>query len=268
MDRPLSRHHPFLARCVAEAANDDRSIDVEGRFVQDPRLLPEGRAVLRRVRVEDAVRSCTQQAGQPLRLPTTPAPDAPANAPPALDDPCPSPSQNNSSPTATGRSASPRLQYTAPADQVEAAFDERLAARSTELTELTDTRRRLERKGDKLLAPHFADAIDLDTLKRHQDRIRAGMTDIDRRIADEYEQNQGPRKQLKKALRLLIGCASMYAATDNHGKRLANQTFTNGIDITADEQATPRLAGPYETTKSNPVRSSTTSEIVELRVWS
>ena len=149
------------------------------------------------------------------------------------------------------------------ADQVEAAFDERLAARSTELAELTATRRHLEREGDKLLAAHFADAIDLDTLKRHQDRIRAGTTDIDRRIADEYEQNQGPRKQLKKALRLLIDCATMYAATDDHGKRLANQTFINGIDITEDEQATPRLAEPYETTKSNPVRSSTTSEIVD-----
>ena len=125
------------------------------------------------------------------------------------------------------------------------------------------SRRRLEREGDKLLAAHFADAIDLDTLKRHQDRIRAGTTDIDRRIADEYEQNLGPRKQLKKALRLLIGCATMYAATDDHGKRLANQTFINGIDITEDEQATPRLAEPYETTKSNPVRSSTTSEIVD-----
>lgn len=43
----------------------------------------------------------------------------------------------------------------------------------------------------------------------------------------------------------------MYAATDDHGKRLANQTFTNGIDISEDEQATPRLAEPYETTKSN-----------------
>lgn len=90
------------------------------------------------------------------------------------------------------------------------------------------------------------------------------MTDIDRRIADEYEQNQGPRKQLQRALRLLIGCAPKYAATDDHGRRLENQTFTNGVDITEDEQAQPRLAEPYETTHPNPGSCSSTSSAVDV----
>lgn len=63
-------------------------------------------------------------------------------------------------------------QYAALAAQVESAFDERLASRSQELAELTDNRRRLQNESDKLLAAHFADVIDLETLKRHQDRIR------------------------------------------------------------------------------------------------
>lgn len=66
-------------------------------------------------------------------------------------------------------------EYTALAAQVEAAFDERLASRSKELAELTENRQRLQNESDKLLAAHFADAIDLETLKRHQDRIRTGL---------------------------------------------------------------------------------------------
>ncbi|CCH80092.1 hypothetical protein BN12_730018 [Nostocoides japonicum T1-X7] len=158
-------------------------------------------------------------------------------------------------------------QYVGLAKKVEQAFDERFAARSDELAELAANRRRLEAESDKLLAAHFADAIDLPTLKRHQDRIRAGLADIDRRITDEHDQDQGPRKQINKALRLLIDCQRLYKTTDAHGKRLANQTFTTGIDIDEDEEATLRLAEPFAATtgQNTHVRSSTTSEIVELR---
>lgn len=122
----------------------------------------------------------------------------------------------------------------------------------------------MEDESDKLLAAHFADAIDLTTLKRHQDRIRAGLADIDRRI--ENDQDQGPRRQIAKALRLLIDCQRLYRTTDAHGKRLANQTFTTGIDVDEGEEATLRFAEPFAaTTGETHVRGSTTSEIVELR---
>ena len=85
--------------------------------------------------------------------------------------------------------------YTALAAQVEAAFDERLASRSQELAELTENRQRLQNESDKLLAAHFADAIDLKTLKRHQDRIRTGLADIDRRLA-----SVSPPPAIEKAL--------------------------------------------------------------------
>ena len=120
-------------------------------------------------------------------------------------------------------------------------------------------------KSDKLLAAHFADAIDLDTLKRHQVRIRAGLADIDRRLTSEHDGYAGARGQLSAALRLLIDCASLYARTNDQGKRLANQAFTNGIDISEDERATIRLAEPFAAlapTSTN-VGSSSTSEIVD-----
>ncbi len=135
--------------------------------------------------------------------------------------------------------------YSSLASKVEAAFDERLAARGAELAELAANRRRLQDESDKILAAHFADAIDLDTLKRHQDRIRIGLADIDRRISDEHDQHEGPRKQIPAALRLLVDCAHLYARSDEQGKRLANQTFTDGIDISEDERASIRLAKPF-----------------------
>tara|TARA_Y100000114_G_scaffold141679_1_gene147620 strand:- start:2693 stop:4426 length:1734 start_codon:yes stop_codon:yes gene_type:complete len=160
-------------------------------------------------------------------------------------------------------------QYAALVTRVEAAFDERLASRSQELAELTENRKRLQNESDKLLAAHFADAIDLETLKRHQDRIRAGLADIDRRLASEHDQHEGSRKHLSTALSLLVDCATLYARTNDQGKRLANQALTNGIEISEDERATIRLAEPFAalapTQASTDVRCSSTSEIVEPR---
>ena len=114
--------------------------------------------------------------------------------------------------------AIPENEYAALAAQVETAFDERLASQSQELAELTENRQRLQNESDKLLAAHFADAIDLDTLKRHQDRIRTGLADIDRRLASEHDQHEGARKQLGTALSLLVDCATLYARTSERGQ--------------------------------------------------
>ena len=157
-------------------------------------------------------------------------------------------------------------QYAALAAQVEAAFDERLASKSSEIAELMANRKRLQDESEKLLAAHFADAIDLDTLKRHQDRIRAGLADIDRRLTREREGSEGTRRHLTAALRLLIDCATMYARTDDQGKRLANQALTGGIDLGEDGEATIRLTQPLAaitTPKtSSDVSGSRTSEKV------
>ncbi len=152
------------------------------------------------------------------------------------------------------------------AAEVDSAFDERSAGRDQEFADLTANRAGLEAESDKLLSAHFADAIDLPTLKRHQDRIRTGLADIDRKLATEHDYHEGSRKQLSTALSLLIDCATLYARTDDQGKRLANQTFTNGIDLSEDEKATIRLAEPFAAFAPTPVSSdvsgSSTSEIV------
>lgn len=81
------------------------------------------------------------------------------------------------------------------AAEVDAAFDEQSAGQDQEIADLTANRARLEAESDKLLAAHFADAIDLSTLKRHQDRIRAGLADIERRLAQHDEHHSGGGKR-------------------------------------------------------------------------
>lgn len=133
------------------------------------------------------------------------------------------------------------------AAEVDAAFDEQSAGRDQELADLTANRARLETESDKLLAAHFADAIDLPTLKRHQDRIRAGLADIEQRLAQHDEHHAGTRAFLHDSLRLLTDTHHAYAHSDDGNRRLASQAFYDRLEITDDEQLRPRLAEPFAT---------------------
>lgn len=152
---------------------------------------------------------------------------------------------------------------------VDEAFDRRLAAKLDELADLTAHRGRLQSESDKLLEAHFAEAIDLETLKRHQVRIRAGLADIDRRLSTEHQDHENAREQLTTALGLLVDCATLYASADDQGKRLANQAFFTKIMIDEAEGAEPRTAQPFAGIAKEPMNSrvecSNTSSMVELR---
>ena len=133
------------------------------------------------------------------------------------------------------------------AARVDAAFDKRSAGRDHEFADLTEHRARLEAESDKLLAAHFADAIDLPTLKRHQDRIRSGLADIEQRLAQHDEHHTGGRVFLHDSLRLLTDAHHAYTHSDDGNRRLANQAFYTRLEITEDEQLRPRLAEPFAT---------------------
>ena len=117
------------------------------------------------------------------------------------------------------------------AAEVDASFDKRGASRDQEFADLTANRARLEAESDKLLAAHFANAIDLPTLKRHQDRIRTGLADIERRLRDHDEQLVGGRAFLHDSLRLLTDAHHAYARSDDGSRRLANQAFYARLEI-------------------------------------
>lgn len=137
--------------------------------------------------------------------------------------------------------------YLSLAARVDAAFDKRSAGRDQEFADLTANRTRLEAESDKLLAAHFADAIDLPTLKRHQDRVRAGLADVNRKLAEYDEHHTGGRAFLHDSLRLLTDAHHAYARSGDADRRLANQAFYTRLDITDDEQLRPRLAEPFAT---------------------
>ncbi len=125
------------------------------------------------------------------------------------------------------------------------AFDKRAAGRNSELADLTTNRSRLEAESDKLLAAHFADAIDLPTVKRHQDRIRAGLADIDQKLAEHDQHHAGARRFLQDSLQLLTSAHRMYARSGDGDRRLANQAFYTRLEITEDEQLRTVLAEPF-----------------------
>jgi hypothetical protein len=135
--------------------------------------------------------------------------------------------------------------YTTAAAKMQASFDKRMSGHDQDLADLTANRARLKAESEKLIAAHFADAIDLATLKEHQDRIRAGLADIDRRLAEHDEHYSGSRAFLDSSLRLLTDAHRMYAGSDDRQRRLANQAFYSKITVTEDEQFRPALAEPF-----------------------
>ena len=115
------------------------------------------------------------------------------------------------------------------------------------IADLMANRAKLEAESDKLLAAHFADAINVPTLKRHQDRIRSGLADVNQRVAEHDEHHTGGRAFLHDSLRLLTDAHRAYARSGDADRRLANQAFYTRRDMTDDEQLQPRLAEPFAT---------------------
>ncbi len=79
----------------------------------------------------------------------------------------------------------------------------------------------------------------------HQDRIRAGLADIEQRRREHDELHVGGRRFLHDSLRLLTDAHRAYAHSDDGSRRLANQAFYTRLEITEDEQLRPRLAEPF-----------------------
>lgn len=146
------------------------------------------------------------------------------------------------------------------AAKVCAAFDKRMAGRDQEISDLMANRAKLGAESDKLLAAHFADAIDLPTLKRHQDRIRAGLADVNQKLAEHDEHHTGGRAFLARQPAAAHRRAHAYARSGDADRRLANQAFYTRLDITDDEQLRPRLAEPFATIIREAQRRRPTTE--------
>ena len=76
-------------------------------------------------------------------------------------------------------------------------------------------------------------------------RIRAGLADIEQRLAQYDEHHNGARAFLHDSLRLLTDAHHASTYSDDGNRRLANQTIYTRLEITDDEQLRPRLAEPF-----------------------
>ncbi len=133
------------------------------------------------------------------------------------------------------------------AAEVDAEFDKRSAGRNQEVGDLTAHRARLEAESDNLLAAHFADAIDLPTLKRHQDRSRAGLADIEHRLSEHDQRHVGGRAFLHDSLRLLTDAHHAYAHFDDSNRRLANQAIHTRLKIPTTSDYASHSPSPFAT---------------------
>jgi len=97
-------------------------------------------------------------------------------------------------------------------------------------------------------------------LKRHQDRVRAGLTDIDQRLATHTEQYAGGRAFVHDSLSLLTDAHRMYVHSDNANRRLACQAFYERLEITEDEHLRPHLAEPIATLIGNDASTGISGE--------
>ncbi len=125
-------------------------------------------------------------------------------------------------------------------------------------------------KSDKLLAAHFADAIDLDTLKRHQDRIRAGLADVNR--ASPSTTSTTPAGARSSTTR--CGCSPTRTAptptpaTPTGGSRTRRSTRASTSPTTNNSaHASPNRSPPSSTKRTRQRRRRQGSETGTLHIF-
>lgn len=96
----------------------------------------------------------------------------------------------------------------------------------------------------EILAAHFAEAIDLPTLKRHHDGIRDGLADIEHRFAQNDEPHTRGRAFLHDSLRLLTDARNAYMPSGDGDRRIANHALYTRLEFTDDWERRPTLGDP------------------------
>ncbi|PPH37208.1 recombinase family protein [Rathayibacter sp. AY1E3] len=131
------------------------------------------------------------------------------------------------------------------AGMLHAEFDQLMASESKELNRLATERDRLEDERVKVLQAHYAGAVPLDLLKIEQDRISAGLKNIENRIAAHHEEYASARANVDDSLGLLAKVAGIYQRCDDANRRLCNQTFFTRIFIDEDRETRVEYERPF-----------------------
>jgi site-specific DNA recombinase len=91
--------------------------------------------------------------------------------------------------------------------------------------------RQLANEREKLLRAYYADAIDVQTLKREQARINAEVADAESQLASDGEKLKQATKIIDLALDLAKNCAASYRKAKPEVRKMWNQAFFRTIRV-------------------------------------
>jgi len=91
--------------------------------------------------------------------------------------------------------------------------------------------RQLANEREKLLRAYYADAIDVQTLRREQARINAEVTEAESQLATDGEKLRQATKVIDLALDLAKNCAASYRKATPEVRKMWNQAFFRTIRV-------------------------------------
>ncbi|MHB8512435.1 MAG: recombinase family protein [Actinomycetota bacterium] len=114
---------------------------------------------------------------------------------------------------------------------LETELAEREQHRAQSASFLSRRLRQLATEKDKLLRAYYADAIDVDTLKREQARISTETVAMEKELAGEGIRLEEMRAVIKTALRLAKNCVASYEKASPEVRKQWNRAFFKNITI-------------------------------------
>ncbi len=120
--------------------------------------------------------------------------------------------------------------------------------------------RQLANEGEKLLRAYYADAIDVQTLKREQNRINAEVAEAKSQLATDGKKLRQATKIIDLALDLANNCAASYRKAKPEVRKMWNQAFFRTIRVRDGRIADSAYEEPFAS-----VLGSHKGSMVDLR---
>jgi hypothetical protein len=119
---------------------------------------------------------------------------------------------------------------------------------------------RLTNEREKLLRAYYADAIDVETLKREQSRIHAEVAEAEAGLTIDGERLKQAKQIIDLALGLAKNCAASYRKARPEVRKMWNQAFFRKVLVREGRVASHEYKEPFAS-----LLGSHNDRIVELR---
>jgi hypothetical protein len=120
--------------------------------------------------------------------------------------------------------------------------------------------RQLANEREKLLRAYYADAIDVDTLKREQARINAEVAEAEAQLASDGESLKQAKQIIDLALDLAKNCAASYRKAKPEVRRMWNRAFFRKVLVRDGQVGGHEYEEPFAS-----LLGSHKAQIVDLR---